>query len=255
MELIVVAAAASAIAAYATGVVVSRRRGRPWPWPRPALWTAGVVLAAISAAGPLASAAEASFVAHMWAHLLGGMLAPLLLVLAAPVTLALRTLHVTPARRLSRLLRSGPARFVAHPVTALALSSGGLWLIYRTPVFEAMHADPLLRLVVHAHLLVAGCLFTAAIVGLDPRPHPSRRTLLAIVLVIAVASHGILAKHLAADPPAAVPADDAQAGAQLMYSLGGWVEAAVILVFCAQWYRAAGRRRASAPADAASLAR
>jgi len=242
LDALILAAAGLALFLYIAAAVASRRGGRPWPWHRVGCWCAGVVAAVVAVVGPVADAAHGDFVMHMWAHLLIGMLAPLLLVLAAPVTLALRTLSVTPARRLSRLLRSGPATVIAHPVTALVLSAGGLWVIYRTTVFGAMHANPLLLLVVHAHLLLAGYLFTAALIGLDPAPHAPRRTVQAVVLVLAMASHAVLAKTLYAFPLAGVPVASAHEGAQLMYYAGAFVEAAIIVVFCAQWYRAAGRR-------------
>jgi putative membrane protein len=239
---LLVGVAGLAIAVYAAGVLASRRRGRPWPLHRLGFWAAGVSLATASVVGPLATASHASFVAHMGGHLLAGMLAPLLLVLATPVTLALRTLDVVPARRLSRLLRSRPMRFAAHPLTALTLSAGGLWMLYLTPLFLWMQTDPLLHLAVHAHLLAAGYLVTAAVVGLDPRPHPPSRALVAVVLVLAMASHAVLAKYLYAHPPAVAPADACD-GAQLMYYAGAWIEAAVVVLFCAQWYRASGRGR------------
>jgi putative membrane protein len=242
LDVILMVLPAIAMVGYLSGVVSSHSRGRPWPLFRLVLWTAGIALAAAAVVGPLADAAHDSFVAHMWAHLFSGMLAPLLLVLAAPATLALRTLDVTPARRLSRLLRSAPARLVAHPISAAVLSAGGLWLIYVTPVFESMQTNRVSHLLVHAHLLVAGYLFTAAVVGVDPRPHPPRRAISVIVLVLVMTSHGILAKYLYAHPPIGVPLADAQQGAQLMYYLGAWVEGAIIVIFCTQWYRAAGQR-------------
>ena len=73
------------------------------------LWLLGHVAAPAAASGPLAEAADTGFVAHMVTHLLLGMLAPLLLVLAAPVTLLLRTLPLAAARRVSRVLTSRPA--------------------------------------------------------------------------------------------------------------------------------------------------
>jgi hypothetical protein len=94
----------------------------------------------------------------------------------------------------------------------------------------------------NAHLLFAGYLFTAAVIGLDPAPHRPSRVVTAVVLVLAMASHSILAKYLYANPPGAVPMAQAQDGAQLMYYAGAWIEAAIIVIFCAQWYRAAGRR-------------
>ncbi|NQX03659.1 cytochrome c oxidase assembly protein [Rathayibacter sp. VKM Ac-2856] len=242
LEPILLLLAAAAVLAYVGAVEVSRRRGRSWPLHRVVLWTGGVACAAVAAVDPLADAARTSFTAHMGAHLLAGMLAPILLVLAAPVTLALRTLSTIPARRLSRLLRSAPARVLAHPITATVLSAGGLWLIHRTPVLEAMHGAPLLHALLIAHFLLAGCLVTAAIIGIDPRPHPPARVTQAVALVVAMASHAILAKQLYATPPAVFAPADVRAGAELMYTAGAWLEAVVVIVFCAQWYRAAGRR-------------
>ncbi len=239
VDVLLIILAAGVSAAYAGAALASRRRGRRWPLHRIALWIAGIAAGLASVVGPLAAAAHDSFQAHMVGHLLAGMIAPILLVLAAPVTLALRTLPVTPARRLSRVLSSVPARVVTHPITALVLSTGGLWLIYMTPVLGMMRDSMMVHVVVHAHMLLAGYVFIAALIGLDPRPHPTPRALLACVLVVSVAAHGVLAKMLYANPPGEFAGSDVRAGAQLMYYAGAWVEAAVIIVFCAQWYRAA----------------
>ena len=92
--------AAIGIAIY-LGLVVTGRQ--PGMRRRCGLWVAGSLAAAAAVSGPLAEAADTSYVAHMVAHVLLGMLAPLLLVLAAPVTLLLRTLPVSTARQLSHL--------------------------------------------------------------------------------------------------------------------------------------------------------
>ncbi|MFS0732726.1 cytochrome c oxidase assembly protein [Microbacterium sp. 1P10UB] len=229
------------LTAYAAGMILSARRGRPWPRTRALCAVLGVAAAAAAVVGPLADAAHSGFAAHMQTHLLIGMVAPVLLVLSAPVTLALRTLSVDPARRLSRVLRSAPARFVSAPLTALVFSAGGLWVLYFTPLVSLMPSDPLVHLLVQAHLLVAGLLFASAVIGIDPRPHGPRWMLRAVVLALSMASHSILAKYLYAHPPTGVAVDDARAGAELMYYAGGWVEASVVLVFCLQWYRATAR--------------
>lgn len=235
--------AAGALAAYAAGVILSARRGRPWPWRRSLLWAAGVVAAAATVVGPLPRAGHDSFVAHMLGHLLAGMVAPLLLVLAAPVTLALRALAVTPARRLSRVLSSWPGRVLAHPAAGAALSIGGLWLIYGTDVLGAVQDSALVHAVVHLHLVAASFLFTAAVIRVDPAPHRARRPVTATVLVIAIAGHAIVAKQLFAQPPAGFAVADVQAGAQLMYYAGAYVEAVVVVLFCAAWYREVGAAR------------
>src|SRR5690606_20120906 len=98
-DVLVVFALGLAIVGYAAGLWASRNRGA-WPVRLTLCWYAGVVCAGVGSIGPVAEAAHHSFTAHMLGHLVLGMLAPLLMVLAAPVTLALRALPVTVARGL-----------------------------------------------------------------------------------------------------------------------------------------------------------
>lgn len=100
-----------------------------------------------------------------------------------------------------------------------------------------------LRTAVHVHIVAAGYLFTAAMVGVDPDPRRPARPVRAIILIAFLAAHGILAKFLYGHPPAGVPAADAQAGAELMYYGGDLVDLALIAVFCRQWYDATGPAR------------
>ncbi|WP_218609560.1 cytochrome c oxidase assembly protein [Pseudonocardia sp. KRD291] len=238
-----VVAAALLVPAVAYGVAVlrARGRGRAWPWWRTVFWLAGLAAAAVVLAGPLAERAHTDFRVHMLGHLLLGMLAPLLLVWAAPVTLAMRALPVGAARALSRALRSAPARVLTHPVVAAVLDVGGLWVLYRTGLYAASTTDPALHLLVHAHVLLAGCLFVASIAGPDPAPHRSPPVLRAAVLVLATAAHDILSKTIYADPPDGVTAAAAEAAGQLMYYGGLPVELALAVLLCREWL---GRGRA-----------
>src|SRR5688500_35988 len=69
-----------------------------WPPWRAISWYLGLTIAALALIGPIVDVAHADFRVHMLGHLLLGMLAPILLVLGAPVTLALRALSVAQAR-------------------------------------------------------------------------------------------------------------------------------------------------------------
>lgn len=231
-------------AAYAAGLVAARHRS-PWPAHRTALFAAGLLCVAAALVGPLAEAARSSFTAHMAGHLLLGMLGPLLLVLGAPVTLALRALPVGGARALSRVLRSPLVRGVAHPVVAAVLAGGGLWVLYGTELWSLMHTSPLVHAAVHAHVLLAGYVFTASVVGTDPDPHRASVTVRSVVLVVYVAAHSVLAKRLYAHPPAGVDARDAEVGAQLMYYGGDVVDVALVAGVAAGWYAATRPRRAA----------
>lgn len=236
-ELILAAVLLAVGGCYVAAVIRSRRR-RPWPLGRTACWLLGLGAVYAGLAGSVAGAGGSAFAAHMAGHLLLGMVAPLLLVLAAPVTLALRSLAVVPARRLSALLRSRPVRFVAHPVTATVLNVGGLWVLYTTDLFVRMHANPFLAAAVNAHVLVAGYLFTASMIGRDPAPHRPGPAFRTVVLLVAFAGHGVLAKWIAAHPPAGVGAAEAELGAAVMYYGGDAVDVAILVILLAGWYRA-----------------
>lgn len=229
------------IAAYLAAAFWTGRRYRRWPVMRSLLWCAGVLVSAAAVAGPLAQMAHGSFTFHMLGHLLLGMLGPLLIVLSAPIALLLRSLPRKQARLLSLLLRSRPAAILTHPITAAVLNVGGLWLLYTTSLFSAMHTSPILYTLIHIHVFAAGCLFTLSIVPVDPVPHRTGYKLRAGVMIVAFAAHGILGKYLYASPPAGVDAEDARQGAQLMYYGGDAVDLVLIILFCFSWYKRSGR--------------
>ncbi|MCQ1947510.1 MULTISPECIES: cytochrome c oxidase assembly protein [unclassified Arthrobacter] len=219
----------------------SPRSGR-WPWYRTVFFTLGVAAVLVTVLNPLAELAHRDFAVLSFSHLLAGMLSPLLLVLSRPFTLALRTLDVFPARRLSRVLRSRFARFLSFPVTAALLNTGGMILMFRTGLLQAMQESMPVHWLVTFHLLAAGYLFTASIVGRDPSPHRAGYRLRAIVLVLSIAAHNILAKGIYADPPPGIPATAAEHGALVMYYGGGILELVLIVLLCRQWYASARPR-------------
>lgn len=248
-DALVALALVAAAAGYAAALWAARRRGT-WPTSRLLAWYAGVACAGAGLIGPIAAAARTSFTAHMGGHLLLGMLAPLLLVLGAPVTVILRALPVTGARSLTRLLRTPAVRVVTHPGVAATLNAGGLWTLYTTDLYQLMHASAFLHGLVHAHIFLAGYVFTASLVGPDPDPHRASTPVRAVVLVGFVAAHSILAKWLYAHPPAGVGSSDGQVGAQLMYYGGDMVDVTLIVLLFTGWY-AATRPRGSVPPDPA----
>lgn len=227
-----------ALVMYILAVMVSSRRHKPWPMYRTVYWAFGVFFAIIAVAGPLANRAQVDFTAHMFGHLFMGMLAPLLMALAAPVTLMLRTLSVPLARRLSKVLRSWPSRMLTNPVVASFLNIGGLWLLYTTNLYSLMHESILLHLVVHFHVFLAGYLFTVSMIYIDPIPHRTPFLYRAIVLVVALAGHGVLSKYIYAHPPNGVPVDQAELGGMFMYYGGDLIDIVIIFILCLHWFRA-----------------
>lgn len=236
---------------YLFGMLVLRRRDVYWPPARAVSWILGAGTVGVALAGPIAQRAHHDFAGHMLVHVLLGMLGPLLMVLGSPVALALRVLPVRAARVVSRVLGSAPAAVLTNPGVAALLNIGGLWLLYRTGLYEAMHTDPAVYALVHAHVFAAGYLFSFAVLGgPDPAPHRPAPPWRAAALVGAIATHNILAKSLYAAPPGSVPPEQAQAGAQLMYYAGAPVELLLIVLLCRPWLLPRRHRTRSAPQPA-----
>lgn len=226
------------IVLYIAATMLTNKRHRKWPLYRTAFWVFGVICAAASVIGPIATRGHMDFTVHMISHLLLGMLAPLLIVLAAPMTLLLRTLKVTQARHLSRLLKTWPVRILSNPIIASILNIGGLWILYTTELYSAMHQNISLFVLIHIHIFFAGYLFTASMIYIDPTPHRFSFQFRTFIFIIALAGHGILTKFIYAQPPSGVSKTQAESGAMLMYYAGDAIDLVLICLMCFQWYRA-----------------
>lgn len=210
------------------------RGWRPW---RTVSFLTGLLLLALALAPPLAPLAHGDFRGHMAQHLLIGMYAPLTLVLRAPVTLLLRTLPAARARRLATLLRSRPVRLLTQPAVALLLSTGSLAVLYFTPLYQTTRAYPIAHWLLHAHFLLAGCLFAYVIAGPDPAPcRPGVRTRL-VYLGAAIAGHAVIAQLMYGgfwiDIDA--PVTEVRGAAELMYYGGDVGELLLAAAVVATW--------------------
>jgi putative membrane protein len=232
-----------AVLIYFLLALFSNRRHKRWPFYRYLYWILGVLSASIALIGPIATLAHENFTAHMVGHLFLGMLAPLLIALAAPMTLLLRSLSVAHARNLTQILKSWPVRIYSNPVVTALLNIGGLWVLYTTELYSMMQQNALLHAVVHLHVFLAGYLYTISIIYIDPTPHRYSYTFRTIILILSFAAHGILSKYIYAHPPSGVPIEQAEAGGMVMYYGGDIVEVLLIFLFCLQWYRAKRSRK------------
>jgi cytochrome c oxidase assembly factor CtaG len=170
-----VAAVIMAIA-YLVGVRRLRRRGDRWPAARTASWVAGCVGMLVTSSSGLRAYGSAMFSVHMAEHMVWNMFLPALLVMGAPVTLALRALPTAtgsspgPREWLTRLLHSRVTRFVAHPVVAFLVFVVSLYVVYFTRLFDTLVRYHWGHEVMSIHFLVAGYLFFWLIIGVDPGP-------------------------------------------------------------------------------------
>ena len=193
----------TAVALYIRGVIILTRRGDKWPVGRTVAFALGISAIDYATSGGLGVYAKFSFEYHMIAHMLLGMVAPIGIVLGAPITLALRTL---PQGRTSQergvrgtliaLLHSKPAAVFTNPVSALALFDGSLFVLYMTPLFGNLMQSHLGHLVMSVHFLLAGILFFHVIIGIDPNPRKVPHIVRIVILFAAMSIHAFFAVAL-----------------------------------------------------------
>ncbi|PYE18628.1 putative membrane protein [Williamsia limnetica] len=227
--------AALATAAIVYLVVATRQQREPRGWSR---WrTTSFVVGIVILMVALRPSVSESFGDHMTGHLLIGMFAPLALVMAAPVTLYLRTVSARRGRALVHALAWKPLRWVINPITLLVANVGGLAVLYLTPLYAFADSYPLVHTAVHVHFFVAGYLFAWMIAGPDPgpsRPSVPRRL---VVLGIAIAGHAVLAQMLYAGIFVRVdaPPSELRDGGTLMYYWGDLAEILLALALLLTW--------------------
>lgn len=184
------------VALYIKGVVVLTKRGDKWPVGRTISFALAISAIDFATSGGLGVYALFSFEYHMIAHMVIGMIAPIGLVLSAPVTLALRTLPIgrTPEERgvrgmLIALLHSRYAVILTNPITALALFDGSLFVLYFTDLFGNLMQSHAGHLFMNIHFLLAGFLFFHVIIGIDPNPKKIPYIVRIVVLFAAMSIH------------------------------------------------------------------
>jgi putative copper resistance protein D len=188
---------------YATGLLSLRRRGIRWPVGRTIAWYGGLAILLWATCGGLGLYAHVLFSAHMTAHMVLSMVAPIPLVLAAPITLAIRTLpgprtpgDLSPRQVLLRVLHSRVVVVLSHPVVALALFVGSLYGLYFTGLFTRLMGSHLGHVAMEVHFLAVGLLFFWVLIGVDPHPRQVQPLLKVVVLFAGMALHAFFAVAL-----------------------------------------------------------
>lgn len=178
-DLIFGTAAILLAAVYIAGVVRLRRRGDAWPVGRIVAWLCGCAALLFATSSGVGRYMPAMFSMHMTAHMVLSMLVPVLLVLGAPVTLALRALPAAgkdrpPGMRewLLAALHSRVSKFFTNPLVATAIFVAGFYGLYFGGIFDAAADSHGAHLAMNAHFLLSGYLFYWVVIGVDPTPRP-----------------------------------------------------------------------------------
>ncbi|MEV6399999.1 cytochrome c oxidase assembly protein [Streptomyces sp. NPDC051907] len=260
-----------ALGLYGWGVARLRRRGDRWPVSRTVLFVVGVLSVALVMCTKLNDYGMVMFSVHMVQHMVISMLSPIVLLLGAPVTLALRALPVSarrgrkgPRELLLALLHSRYMRIVTHPVFTIPLFIASLYGLYFTPLFDFLMGSKPGHIAMMVHFLAVGLVFFWPIMGVDPGPHRPGYVMRMLELFAGMPFHAFFGIALMmasepmiktyANPPASLGIDaltDQNAAGGIAWAFSEIPSVLVLIALVFQWYRSEQRqaRRLDRAAD------
>lgn len=191
---------------YLAAVYRLRRRGASWSTRRTGFWVSGCTAMLFATSSGLGSYMSAMFSVHIIVQLILTMVVPMLLVLGAPVTLALHALRAAghdappgPREWLISAARSSLARFLTHPATALVAFVGGVYALYFAGVFDTAVGDHAAHVLMNGYALLSGALFFWVVFGVEPSSRPvsmSRRVAVAFAALLSYVWLGIVVRDM-----------------------------------------------------------
>lgn len=201
------------------------------------------------------------FSVHMVQHMVISMVSPILILLGAPVTLALRALpvarrrgHKGPRELLLAVLHSGFVRVITHPAFTIPLFIASLYGLYFTPLFDFLMGSKTGHLAMMVHFLTVGLVFFWPIMGIDPGPHRPGYVMRMLELFAGMPFHAFfgIALMMASEPmigayrtpPASLGIDalsDQTAAGGIAWAFSEIPSVLVLVALVFQWYRSEQR--------------
>ncbi len=242
---------------YVGGVIRLHRRGDKWPIGRTISWLAGLALLFYTTNGALNAYEQYLFSVHMLGHMMLTMLIPLVLVLGAPVTLALRAV---PKRNdgswgarewILWMVQTPYSKVITHPAVAAVIFAGSLWVFYFTPIARWAAEEHVGHQWMIIHFLISGYLFNLSMIGIDPVPYRFPYPLRIVTLFATMASHAffgvtimtgnglMLADWYGAMGRSwgATPLEDQSTGGGIAWGIGELPTLTLALIVAIQWSR------------------
>ena len=241
----------------------------PRPW-RTAAFLAGLAAIAVALCSPIEAYEGQLFSVHMVQHMLLELVAAPLLLLGAPVTLALRIASAPNRRRLLWILHSRPVAVLTFPLLAWVLFAAVNWGWHFSSLYDQALENPPLHYLQHATFLLTALLFWWPVIGADPGrwrlPYPVRLFYLFLAMpqnsflgVALMSAPAVLYHHYATNIRdwGLAPLADQNLGGILMWVFGDVVFLLAMGAVVAAWVRHEDRRtaRLDARLDAEQAAR
>ncbi|MEU8591079.1 cytochrome c oxidase assembly protein [Streptomyces sp. NPDC048664] len=258
------------LALYGWGVVRLVRRGDRWPVGRTVAFVVGVLTVMLVMCTGLNDYGMVMFSVHMVQHMVISMLSPILILLGAPITLALRALPTAgrgrtgPRELLLKLLHSRYMRIVTHPAFTIPLFIASLYGLYFSPLFDTLMGSRAGHIAMMVHFLAVGVVFFWPIMGIDPGPHRPGHLMRMLELFAGMPFHAFFGIALMmgstpmiatyTHPPASLGIDalaDQTAAGGIAWAFSEIPSVLVLLALLFQWYGSEQRqaRRTDRAAD------
>ncbi|MGW2821234.1 cytochrome c oxidase assembly protein [Streptomyces sp. NPDC001443] len=244
-----------ALALYGWGVVRLRRRGDAWPVGRTVSFTVGVLTVMAVMCTALNDYGMVMFSVHMVQHMVISMLSPILILLGAPATLALRALPVAgrgrkgPRELLLALLHSRYMRVITHPAFTIPMFIASLYALYFSPLFDFLMGSRAGHIAMMVHFLAVGVVFFWPIIGVDPGPNRPGHLMRMLELFAGMPFHAFfgIALMMAStpmvdsfrNPPASLAIDalsDQNAAGGIAWAFSEIPSVLVLIALLFQWY-------------------
>lgn len=258
-----------ALALYGFGVWRLRGRGDRWPVGRTVSFVLGISTVLLAMCTGLNDYGMVMFSVHMVQHMIISMVSPILLLLGAPVTLALRSLPAAGRGRkggrelLVALLHSRYMRVITHPAFTIPMFIASLYALYFTPLFDTLMGSRTGHIAMMVHFLAVGLAFFWPIMGVDPGPHRPGYVMRILELFMGMPFHAFfgIAVMMSSEvlvttftnPPASLGTDplaDQQAAGGIAWAFSEIPTILVLLALLFQWWRS--EERASKRRDRAA---
>ncbi len=191
-----------AVMLYVGAVVRLHRRGDRWPVLRTLGWVLGWIVVIWSTCGAPGIYGRIMFSWHMISHMNIAMIAPILLVLSAPLTLVMRAEKhrkdgtFGPREILLGIIHSRYVAFWANPVVAAVNFTFGLIIFYFSSLFDLALVTHTGHVLMVVHFLLSGYLFAMVLVGTDPGPPKWSPPMRLVVLFATISFHAFFGVSL-----------------------------------------------------------
>jgi putative copper resistance protein D len=224
--------------------------GRRWSPLRTASFVVGILVTAYAVEGGIAYYQQRTFTTHVIQLLLLIDVAPPLLAMGAPLTLALQSSPRRVSAALFAVLHGRTVGVLTNPLAVLVLSMGTMYVYFLTPLYRISEAHPVFLAYVHLQFFLVGCGLWWLVVGRDAlarRLGVGRRFVLVLVQIPCDAALGLVIA-MATKPfyPAGNTLADTQTGGNVLLGLAEVLIVAVLALMFVEWAREEERKAVAA---------